>query len=77
MWKVTREAAITFLMYKDERGGEALWAETQTRAIDTTRHYKIQLGATNPNGLPSDLFANGEARWLEVQIEGQNLNRAS
>jgi hypothetical protein len=27
MWKVTGEAAITVLMYKDERGGEALWAE--------------------------------------------------
>ena len=65
------EAGVTFQIYKDEVGGEALWTETQTVAIDSTGHYKVQLGATNPNGLPSDLFASGEARWLEVQVAGE------
>jgi hypothetical protein len=65
------EAAITFLIYKDEAGGEALWTETQTVAFDATGHYKVQLGATSPNGLPAELFATGEARWLEVQIAGE------
>jgi len=69
---LTGEAGFTFLIYKDEVGGEPLWAETQSVAIDATGHYKVQLGATNPNGLPSDLFATGEARWLEVQIAGEN-----
>ena len=40
-------------------------------SFDPTGHYKVQLGAANPNGLPSDLFSSGEARWLEVQIAGQ------
>ena len=31
----------------------------------------MQLGAANPNGLPTDLFASGEARWLEVQVAGE------
>jgi hypothetical protein len=65
------EAAITFLIYKDDTGGEPLWVETQTVAIDPTGHYKVQLGAANPNGLPADLFSTGEARWLDVQIAGQ------
>ena len=65
------EAGVTFQIYKDEVGGEALWTETQTVAVDSTGHYKVQLGATNPNGLPTDLFASGEARWLEVQVAGE------
>jgi hypothetical protein len=65
------ESGVTFQIYKDEVGGEALWTETQTVAIDSTGRYKVQLGATNPNGLPADLFASGEARWLEVQVAGE------
>ncbi len=64
-------SGVTFQIYKDEVGGEALWTETQTVAVDSTGHYKAQLGATNPNGLPADLFATGEARWLEVQVTGE------
>jgi hypothetical protein len=65
------EVAMTFLIYKDEEGGEPLWTESQTASVDATGHYKIQLGAASLNGLPSDLFATGEARWLEVQIAGE------
>jgi len=68
---VGSEAAVTFLIYKDEAAGEPLWSETQSVAIDVTGHYKVQLGATSPNGLPAELFATGEARWLEVEIAGQ------
>ena len=64
-------ASITFLIYKDEQGGEPLFAETQTVALDATGHYKAQLGATLANGIPMDLFATGEARWLEVQVAGE------
>ena len=64
-------ASITFLIYKDEQGGEPLFAETQTVAVDATGHYKAQLGATLTNGIPMDLFATGEARWLEVQVAGE------
>jgi len=69
---LTGESTITFQIFKEETGGEALWTETQTVAVDPTGHYKVQLGATSPNGLPTDLFSTGEARWLEVQIAGEN-----
>jgi trimeric autotransporter adhesin len=48
-----------------------LFGETQTVTLDTTGNYKVQLGASNPNGLPANLFSSGEARWLDLQIAGQ------
>jgi len=68
---LTGETTITFQIFKEESAGEPLWAETQSVPIDPTGHYKVQLGATSPNGLPTDLFTTGEARWLEVQIASQ------
>jgi hypothetical protein len=65
------EVSATFLIYKDQQGGEPLFSESQIVTFDEAGHYKIQLGAANPNGLPADLFSTGEARWLEVQIAGQ------
>jgi hypothetical protein len=66
------ETGITFMIFKDDQGGEPLWAETQTVAVDALGHYQVHLGASTPSGLPSDLFSTGEARWLEIQIAGEN-----
>ncbi len=68
---VSGETAITFLIFKDQTGGEPLFVETQAVAPDTSGHYKVQLGGTLASGLPADLFVSGEARWLEVQAAGQ------
>jgi len=68
---LTEGTLATFLIYKDQKGGEPLFTESQVLSFDEAGHYKIQLGAANPNGLPADLFLTGEARWLEVQIAGQ------
>ena len=68
---VSGENAITFLIFKDQEGGEPLFAETQAVTPDASGHYKVQLGATLASGLPADLFSSGEARWLEVQAAGQ------
>ena len=64
-------ATITFLIFKDQQGGEPLFTETQSVAVDANGHFKGQLGATLANGIPMDLFATGEARWLEVQVGGE------
>ena len=69
---LTGTVGITFLLYKDEQGGAPLWMETQNVQADTKGHYSAQLGATKPDGLPTDDFASGEARWLAVQIGGQD-----
>jgi hypothetical protein len=63
-------AGVTFILYKDHRGGTRLWIETQNVIPDRRGHYTVTLGATTSEGLPAYLFANGEARWLATQIAG-------
>jgi hypothetical protein len=67
----TGAAGVTFSLYKDQQGGAPLWMETQNVTLDSAGGYSAQIGATNPEGLPIGLFASGEARWLEVQVDGQ------
>jgi hypothetical protein len=66
----TGEASTTFTIFRDETGGNPLWIETQLIAFDPTGRYEAHLGATSPDGLPSNLFSGGDARWLEVQVAG-------
>jgi len=67
-----RLTGITFALYKDQEGGPPVWVETQSVAVDAQGHYAVQLGATKVQGLPTDLFSAGEARWLGVQASGQH-----
>jgi hypothetical protein len=55
---------ITLAIYADETGGTPLWQETQYVAVDPVGRYSVLLGVTQPGGLPADLFASGDARWL-------------
>jgi hypothetical protein len=63
--------AVTFSLYKDQQGGAPLWMEVQNATADKYGHYTVALGSTTSQGLPTDLFSSGEARWLAVQPEGQ------
>lgn len=65
-------ASITFLIFTDQQGGAPAFTESQDVAVDAHGRYTVELGATLPNGIPAAVFANGDARWLEVQIAGQN-----
>jgi hypothetical protein len=67
---ITGVAGATFAIYNEESGGSALWLETQSIQADAKGNYTVQLGATKPEGLPLDLFASGQARWLGVTING-------
>jgi hypothetical protein len=62
---------VTFLLYKDQQGGSPLWMETQNVQPDKSGHYSVLLGSTTTAGLPQDVFVSGEARWLGVQVVGQ------
>ncbi len=62
---------VIFALYKDQTGGAPLWQEVQNITIDASGHYSSLLGARSATGIPLELFANGEARWLGVQPEGQ------
>ena len=63
-------AGVTFSIYKDEYEGSPLWLETQNVTADSKGNYTIQLGATQSEGLPLELFTSGEARWLGVRVNG-------
>lgn len=62
---------VTFFLYKDSQGGAPVWMETQNVQADSRGHYTVVLGSNTSQGLPKELFASGEARWLGVKPEGQ------
>jgi hypothetical protein len=68
---LTGITGVTFSLYKDEQGGAPLWMETQNVTPDKNGRYSVVLGSTTATGLPADVFASGEARWLGVRAEGQ------
>jgi hypothetical protein len=68
---LTGTVGVTFSLYKESEGSAALWVETQNVTPDKTGHYSVMLGSTTSQGIPADVFANGEARWLGVQAQGQ------
>ena len=68
---VAGTVGVTFYLYKDQQGGSPLWMETQNVQPDKAGRYTVALGASNGQGLPTSLFASGEARWLGVQAQGQ------
>ncbi len=68
---LTGTVGVTFSLYKESQGGAALWVETQNVTLDRTGHYTTMLGSTTSQGLPADLFASGEARWLGAQAQGE------
>jgi hypothetical protein len=62
---------MTFAVYQDEVGGEALWTETQIVEVDKEGSYTALLGAAQADGVPVELFRAGGPRWLGVEIHGQ------
>jgi hypothetical protein len=62
---------VTFSLYKESQGGAPLWLETQNVTLDKAGHYSVMLGSSTSQGVPSDVFASGEARWLGVQAQGE------
>jgi hypothetical protein len=68
---LTGVIGVTFLLYKDQQGGSPLWMETQNVQPDKSGHYSVLLGSTTSGGMPRDVFVSGEARWLGVQVAGE------
>ena len=58
----------TFAMYSEQEGGTPLWTEDQNVDLDASGNYTVLLGSTKNEGVPSELFAAGEARWLQVRF---------
>src|SRR5580704_16233505 len=68
---LTGAIGVTFYLYQESQGGAPLWMETQNVQADKAGRYSVALGSTTSQGLPANVFATGEARWLGVQVQGQ------
>ena len=55
---------VTLSIYAQPEGDLPLWQEMQTVTPDKTGRFTVLLGATHPEGLPPEVFASGEARWM-------------
>ena len=62
---------VTFYLYQQQEGGSPVWLETQSVQLGKNGSYSVMLGSTSSEGLPTDVFASGQARWLSVQVQGQ------
>jgi hypothetical protein len=58
----------TFAIYSEQEGGTPLWTEEQNVELDASGNYTALLGVTKNGGVPAELFAGGEARWLQVKF---------
>jgi trimeric autotransporter adhesin len=68
---VSGVVSVIFAIYGEQDGGTALWSETQNVTADASGHYSTMLGIASAAGLPDDLFAAAQSRWLGVRIVGQ------
>ena len=59
-------AGVTFAIYEEQNGGAPLWQETQNLATGADGRFSALLGATSATGIPPELFASGDSRWLGV-----------
>jgi hypothetical protein len=67
----TNVVGMTFSLYSQQTGGAPLWSEVQNVRVDGAGRYTVQLGSTQTEGLPVELFSSAEAQWLGVRQEGQ------
>ena len=63
-------SVVTLLIYADPQGGTPLWQETQNVELDKSGRYALLLGAAQADGIPLEVFASGEARWLALHFAG-------
>ena len=59
---------ITFSVYADAGDQEPLWSETLKVQV-TAGRYDALIGSSSPDGIPSSVFAAGEARWLGITAD--------
>jgi hypothetical protein len=60
--------SVTLSVYRDEKGGRPLWQETQHVVVDASGRFNVLVGSSTQDGIPADLFTQGEPRWLGVLV---------
>ena len=63
---------MTFRIYSVSAGGSELWNENHPAVLIEAGLFNEVLGISNP--VPDSLFALGESRWLELQVDAQTMS---
>ncbi len=61
--------SVLFSLYEEQEGQTALWQEAQNVQPDSQGRFTVLLGSTRKDGLPLDVFVNGKAHWLGMQVQ--------
>lgn len=67
---VTGQSVVTISIYAAQTDPTPLWQERQLVTLDARGQYSITLGSVTQSGVPTELFADGVARWLGIQPDG-------
>jgi len=70
-----QRVSVRFSLYAAPGSHSALWSENQSLTPDKDGKYSIQLGSASSIGLPAAVFADGQARWLGIQVAGGDEQR--
>lgn len=62
------DVELHFALYQGRTDRKPVWSESQKVQVDGKGKYSVQLGSATKGGLPVELFSNGEAHWLGVQV---------
>lgn len=65
---------VRFSIYKDEAGEFPLWTESQNLTLDARGHFIVFLGSASSHGVPSDVVASGEARWIGMTTTDDGID---
>ncbi len=66
---------VLFSIYESHGSLSALYQEYQDVTPGEGGRFTVLLGKGSLSGLPRDIFATAEARWVGVQIDGAELSR--
>ena len=67
----TGQVKVTFRVYAAADAVDPIWSETGTVQLDETGAFSVIVGAKSTGGVPAEIFALGEARWLGYSAEGR------
>ncbi len=68
---LTTRLPITFSLYREENSQDVIWQEVQNVQPDSAGRFSVLLGAASETGLPLEIFAAADARWLGIRPDGQ------
>ncbi len=62
---------VKLAVFDQPTGGEPLWEESHIAVPDEQGLYRVFMGAKHSEGVPVQFATGSEARWVGVQVEGE------